>query len=68
VFRSAKASSGRITPAPATFSRKCATDDVPGISRMFVYHAEPESGSAEKLAILGSPDADTALARPASAH
>jgi hypothetical protein len=29
------APSGSSSPAPATFSRRCATDDVPGISSMF---------------------------------
>lgn len=29
------ASSGSSSPAPATFSRRCATDEVPGINSMF---------------------------------
>ena len=32
---SARSSSDSLSPVPATFSRRCAVDDVPGMSRMF---------------------------------
>src|SRR5215212_9791211 len=34
LFSSGRSSSERVSAAPATFSRRCATDEVPGMSRM----------------------------------
>src|SRR5215212_11648066 len=35
LFSSVRSSSERVSAAPVTFSRRCATDEVPGMSRMF---------------------------------
>ncbi len=57
-FNSATASSGNSNPAPATFSRRCATDDVPGISRMF---GERWSSHASATAIGVAPKRSATL-------
>jgi hypothetical protein len=35
LFISNKSSSENVTPASFPFSRKCATDEVPGVNRLF---------------------------------
>ena len=54
---SARASAGRASAAPATFSRRCATDEVPGISRMFGERCSSQA-SATAIGVRVQPGGD----------